>query len=664
MHTPASRDMAERWRDAQPEEVVRLALEAELDVIAVTDHNTVEWCGPVIQAAEGTRLKVLPGVEVSTSEGHLLAIFDPDRPPHEINEFLVRIGLTADKAGDLNAIAELRLDELAEQVAENGGLAIAAHVDAPKGFWTLTEPTGVRRQQIHACDAIAAFELEHAELARQMLEGSIEGYPRKVTCVQGSDCWPEGGDSHQLDEIGRRHTLLRIDEPSLHAIRQALLDPGLRIRLPAQPPRQPQAAIEGLSVSGGFLDGARLRFNPGTNCLIGGTGAGKSLTLELLRFALDQRVDRTVLGQIANETTELLKFGLGDSATVRLFVTKQGASYMVERSWVDGEDLDPVVYRIEAGEPIPLDEPVHLPSFFPIKAFSQGEIIEYAREPLARLSLVDDLIDVSDEREAISDVKAKLRNNATAWIETRRQRIEADERLKAHPGIREQARRLASFLEDPRIQEHDHWYEERAVIEAIDEGFAACGEISKELRAPPAVEFEGVRESPNRDLLTGLIDTFNEARATLERRREDLREELGSLSQRFERLRSDWQARFEEAEREHQAFLAQMDQDGLGRRALHDRLTRLREQDWRLDALRRTVELDLLPKLNGLEQERDQLLTTLGQARRSIRDKRRAKADELTERPESKVIVTLRPEADGRAQRDPSERVAPRLTSS
>jgi DNA polymerase III alpha subunit (gram-positive type) len=46
VHTPGSRDMGAEWRDVTPVDVVRLALEAGLDVIAVTDHNTVDWCKP------------------------------------------------------------------------------------------------------------------------------------------------------------------------------------------------------------------------------------------------------------------------------------------------------------------------------------------------------------------------------------------------------------------------------------------------------------------------------------------------------------------------------------------------------------------------------------------------------------------------------------------
>lgn len=56
-----------------PEQLVSAALGAGLDVIAITDHDTLAALSPAMEAARGTRLRVLPGVEVSALyEGHSL----------------------------------------------------------------------------------------------------------------------------------------------------------------------------------------------------------------------------------------------------------------------------------------------------------------------------------------------------------------------------------------------------------------------------------------------------------------------------------------------------------------------------------------------------------------------------------------------------------------
>ena len=90
VHTPGSQDAkAENYGSA--EDIVSAAIAAGLDAIAITDHNTVAWCSAVAEAASGTSLVVLPGVEISTTEGHLLAIWEEGTAPTDIEELLVKL---------------------------------------------------------------------------------------------------------------------------------------------------------------------------------------------------------------------------------------------------------------------------------------------------------------------------------------------------------------------------------------------------------------------------------------------------------------------------------------------------------------------------------------------------------------------------------------------
>lgn len=92
VHTPGSSDaMKEHY--GTPEDIVEAALAAGLDAIAITDHNTVSWCKDVADAAAGTPLVVLPGVEISTNEGHLLAIWERGTDPALIEEVLVKLDI-------------------------------------------------------------------------------------------------------------------------------------------------------------------------------------------------------------------------------------------------------------------------------------------------------------------------------------------------------------------------------------------------------------------------------------------------------------------------------------------------------------------------------------------------------------------------------------------
>ena len=62
-----------------PAEIVQLALERGMHTIAITDHDAVDGVGLALEAASGTHLEVVPGVEISASargiEVHILGYY-------------------------------------------------------------------------------------------------------------------------------------------------------------------------------------------------------------------------------------------------------------------------------------------------------------------------------------------------------------------------------------------------------------------------------------------------------------------------------------------------------------------------------------------------------------------------------------------------------------
>jgi predicted metal-dependent phosphoesterase TrpH len=60
-----------------PPLIVQKALELNIDLIAITDHNASANVSAVQKAAAGSTLKVLPGMEAQTREDvHLLCLFE------------------------------------------------------------------------------------------------------------------------------------------------------------------------------------------------------------------------------------------------------------------------------------------------------------------------------------------------------------------------------------------------------------------------------------------------------------------------------------------------------------------------------------------------------------------------------------------------------------
>ena len=120
---------------APPEEVVRTALQAGLDVIALTDHDTLNGVPAACRAAETTGLRVVPGTEFSVQaswgEMHLLAYFLPLDDP-DLEQFLeeqreLRIGRARKIVSRLNGIGkQIELDDVLEHAG--GGAVGRPHI--------------------------------------------------------------------------------------------------------------------------------------------------------------------------------------------------------------------------------------------------------------------------------------------------------------------------------------------------------------------------------------------------------------------------------------------------------------------------------------------------------------------------------------------------------
>lgn len=97
---------------SSPTEVVIRAADVGLDCIAITDHDTMAGVPEAVAIGESAGVHVIPGIEVSSRDGHILGI-GVDKP--------IRKGLSASATIDA--------------IHDAGGVAIAAHpfTRNPKG---------------------------------------------------------------------------------------------------------------------------------------------------------------------------------------------------------------------------------------------------------------------------------------------------------------------------------------------------------------------------------------------------------------------------------------------------------------------------------------------------------------------------------------------------
>lgn len=171
----------------------------DLDLIAITDHDTLAGAMAACAMAADFRVEVVPGQEISTREGHLLALFltSPVRPGlsfvETAEEVRLRGGLpfAAHPTCTLgNSIGARRLTEIARRhpgllaglEAENGSLpSLRDNARAQDLRWELGLP-GIGNSDAHALSSIGiartAFPGHTAAHLRQALEaGTVVPLP-------------------------------------------------------------------------------------------------------------------------------------------------------------------------------------------------------------------------------------------------------------------------------------------------------------------------------------------------------------------------------------------------------------------------------------------------------------------------------------------------------
>lgn len=134
-----------------PPLIIARAEEVGLDLIAISDHNSAENVRAVMEAAKGSSVKVLPGLECESVEGvHVLCLFDRAEDAEQMQELvyssLPDLPNEAEKLGNqmvvtadaefvrynkrlLLASTSLELGEIVKAVEERSGIAVPAHVD-------------------------------------------------------------------------------------------------------------------------------------------------------------------------------------------------------------------------------------------------------------------------------------------------------------------------------------------------------------------------------------------------------------------------------------------------------------------------------------------------------------------------------------------------------
>jgi predicted metal-dependent phosphoesterase TrpH len=160
-------------------QIVTFAKKRKLDGVAITDHDTIKGA----HKFKSSKILIIPGIEVSTSEGHLLGINVDSQIP-----------------------AKLSMKESIEKIHDNGGIAIAPH---PTAFYR-SPPT----KNVHSYDAVEVMNA--SSIPFSILTSLSKSFAQKLNLPRVG-----GSDSHYAPEIGSAYTIVSAD-PNVEQIINAI----------------------------------------------------------------------------------------------------------------------------------------------------------------------------------------------------------------------------------------------------------------------------------------------------------------------------------------------------------------------------------------------------------------------------------------------------------
>jgi len=273
LHTPASAD----WQEPSATYLdwLQKAEARGLDIVAITDHNTVAGIAHLRQDIErldwleregrlrpqekrtldeyrriGNKLLVLPGFEFTATFGfHVLAIFRPETSVRELELLLLRLNVPPSKldVGSTEVGATTDVLTAYKLIDEAGGLVIAAHANSTHGVAMRDFPFGGQTKiaytqdvHLHALE-VTDLDSRSRRATDSFYNGSKPEYPRRMHCIQGSDAHRlhrSSGDKHVLG-IGDRTTEISLPEIAYEAICEVLKGNDFALTRPYRPKKEP-----------------------------------------------------------------------------------------------------------------------------------------------------------------------------------------------------------------------------------------------------------------------------------------------------------------------------------------------------------------------------------------------------------------------------------------
>lgn len=465
-----------------PQGIIDEALKENIKVISITDHNEIGNIPAALEYAAGKDILVIPGVELSTSQGHLLVYFETYE---KIRSFLGELSISADKKQcDVTITGALDLTK------KYGGFGIAAHIDIDAGFENYTPGYNPFKEAILKHELLYGLEIsnigaadwytetdgntDRKRLFRARKESFNEDNSYNIAKIMSSD-------AHKLISLGKnlngtkKLTRIKLDEFNFNSFRVAFLDANARIRIEESIPVAFPKFL-GMEFEGGILDQNKIHFSNNFNSLIGGRGTGKSTILECLRAVSGNPTREDI---IDNEVWP---------DTIKLYFQDEAGQIIEFQKQKFNSNLN-------------FTDPKNGIQQITIESFGQGEtaatIQKCGKDPEILLKFIDNFLDTNTYEVKDETIRTSLLDNQTS---KERLKLEID-RIPTIEQALHNAKGQLSTLKTNKAKE----------IVELEEGIANERTLRAELLQNLEIHIQNISSGLNTERLKESLQTVSEA---------------------------------------------------------------------------------------------------------------------------------------------------------
>lgn len=367
-----------------PENIVDTAIAENISIISITDHNEIGNVEIALSYAKNKPILIIPGIELSTIQGHLLIYFGNFE---QLKTFHGKLDISGDRKMCNHTICQCL-----QKANIYNGIGILAHIDKDAGVEIEISGYPPFKEQIFLESNLLGIEITNAanniwftDLDSVSERKQIINKRRKLLKLEQNHDLAKilSSDAHKIEQLGlnavgnKKLTRIKLDALTFHSFKVALIDSSARIRIEDLIPVAIPHFV-GIRFAGGLLDKQIVKFSKNLTCLIGGRGTGKSTILESIRAASGNNVRENF---IDNEVwPDRISLIYEDETGRQIIFSKDKLRELVNQS-------DPVngITNIE------------------IESIGQGETAETIRnvdkDPSILLKFIDEFIDFGTLKE-------------------------------------------------------------------------------------------------------------------------------------------------------------------------------------------------------------------------------------------------------------------------